>query len=450
MTGRPVRVVRWAAVAVVLLFVVGGLAASGLPGGVLMAGLAALLLGTGAAITGRARWAFIAGRKAAGLVAAAGVVALVAGAATAPPTVPTAAASRPSTPTPSAPASPTPDEAAIAAAERALAQTETDEVAAPTSAPTSVAASGLLGDQDAQAAVAGAERTSALAALAAVEVRGRAPRTGYDRDLFGSGWVDTDRNGCDTRNDVLARDLTGETVKPGTRNCVVLTGTLADPYSGRTIAFQRGQTTSDDVQVDHVVALSDSWQKGAQGWDGGRRTAFANDPLNLLAVDGPLNMQKGDGDAASWLPPARSYRCAYVARQVAVKVGYGLWMTQAEKNAIATVLSACPDEPLPRGVVAQLPAPTSPPAPAPVPAASPAPRAPVVVPAPAPAPRPAPAPAPVPAPAPAPVVPVPAPAPGPSYANCDAVRAAGAAPIRAGDPGWDQKFDRDRDGVGCE
>jgi hypothetical protein len=272
-------------------------------------------------------------------------------------------------------------------------------------------AGGALNDGSADAAIGGAAPTSALAALAALEAKGRAPRTGYDRNLFGAGWVDTDRNGCDTRNDVLARDLTGETFKPGTRDCVVLTGVLADPYSGRTIDFRRGQDTSDDVQIDHVVALSDAWQKGAQQWDGARRTAFANDPLNLLAVDGPLNMQKGDGDAATWLPPTASFRCAYVARQVAVKLRYGAWATPAEKNTMATVLSACPAEPLPGGVVAALPAP-------------------------------APAPAPVPAPA--------APARPASYANCGEVRAAGAAPIRVGDPGWAATFDRDGDGVGCE
>jgi hypothetical protein len=261
-------------------------------------------------------------------------------------------------------------------------------------------------------------------------VKGRAPRTGYARDDFGSGWVDTDHNGCDTRNDILARDLTGDTFKPGTHNCVVLTGTLADPYSGRAISFQRGQGTSEAVQIDHVVALSDAWQKGAQGLDMARRTAFANDPLNLLAVDGPLNMSKGDGDAATWLPPNKSYRCAYVARQVAVKVSYGLWMTQAEKNAIATVLSTCPNEPLPGGVVAQIPAPVAAPAPAP---------------APKPAPKPVPAPAPKPAPAPAP-----APAPSAYYANCDAARAAGAAPVHFGDPGYSTNLDRDHDGIGCE
>jgi hypothetical protein len=250
---------------------------------------------------------------------------------------------------------------------------------------------------------------SALAALAQVEVKGRAPGTGYTREQFGDGWVDTDHNGCDTRNDILARDLTGETFRPGTRDCVVLTGTLADPYSGRTIAFRRGQGTSEAVQIDHVVALSDAWQKGAQQWTAQRRTAFANDPLNLLAVDGPLNQQKSDGDAATWLPPNRAYRCAYVARQVAVKVTYGLWMTAAERDAVARVLSTCPDQPLPDGAAPGAGTATTVPQP------------------------------------PSTVVPG-----SVFYANCTAVRAAGAAPIHRGDPGWRDAFDRDGDGIGCE
>ncbi len=190
-----------------------------------------------------------------------------------------------------------------------------------------------------------------------------------------------------------------------------------------------------------------------EGWDSSRRVAFYNDPLNLLAVDGPLNSHKGDGDAATWLPPNRCYRCAYVARQVAVKVSYDLWVTEAERNAMAKVLSTCPNEPLPGGVVATGVAesqrqlePEPEPAPAPV----------VVIPAPAPAPAPeprrAPAPAPVPAPAPR-QAPAPAPAPAPPsvyYQNCDAVRAAGAAPISPDDPGWQEKFDRDNDGIGCD
>ena len=102
-----------------------------------------------------------------------------------------------------------------------------------------------------------------------------------------------------------------------------------------------------EVQIDHVVALSDAWQKGAQKLSLTSRTAFANDPLNLLAVKGRLNSQKGDGDAATWLPPLKSYRCAYVARQVAVKAKYSLWVTTAEKAAIKSILDKCPGQLLP-------------------------------------------------------------------------------------------------------
>jgi hypothetical protein len=188
---------------------------------------------------------------------------------------------------------------------------------------------------------------TAIAALGALEVKGRAPKTGYDRDLFGPAWSDVDANGCDTRNDILRRDLRGVALRSD--GCTVQTGVLDDPYTGDTIAFQRGQSTSSAVQIDHVVALSDAWQKGAQQLDAATRRAFANDPLELLAVDGPANMAKGDGDAATWLPPQRSYRCAYVARQIAVKVKYRLWVTEAERDAMAGVLDTCPEEPLPSG-----------------------------------------------------------------------------------------------------
>lgn len=180
-----------------------------------------------------------------------------------------------------------------------------------------------------------------------IPVKGRAPKTGYSRVQFGQAWADVDRNGCDTRNDILKRDLTGVVFKAKTRNCVVLSGVLHDPYSGSNINFLRGNTTSSEVQIDHVVALSNAWQTGAFKLSITQRTLLANDPLNLLAVQGRLNSQKGDGDAATWLPPLKSYRCAYVARQVAVKVKYGLWLTKPEKTAILSILSKCPNQILP-------------------------------------------------------------------------------------------------------
>ncbi|MFI6812228.1 HNH endonuclease family protein [Nonomuraea sp. NPDC050328] len=172
-------------------------------------------------------------------------------------------------------------------------------------------------------------------------VKGRAPKTGFDRDEFGPAWADVDRNGCDTRNDILKRDLTDETFKSGTHDCIVLTGVLKDPYGGKTIKFRRGNDTSMAVQIDHLIPLSDAWQKGAQRWSADKRRQFANDPLNLLAVDGPLNNQKSDSDAATWMPPRRSYWCEYVTRQIDVKAKYDLWVTEAEKKALERGLETC-------------------------------------------------------------------------------------------------------------
>ncbi|MET8985996.1 HNH endonuclease family protein [Nonomuraea wenchangensis] len=177
--------------------------------------------------------------------------------------------------------------------------------------------------------------------LAKLQVKGRAPRTGFDRDKFGPSWADLDRNGCDTRNDILKRDLEDETFKSGTHDCIVLTGTLKDPYSGKTIKFKRGQDTSTAVQIDHLIPLSDAWQKGAQQWSATKRKEFANDPLNLQATDGPLNGQKSDSDAATWLPPLKSYRCTYIARQIDVKAKYDVWVTAAEKSAMEGILDDC-------------------------------------------------------------------------------------------------------------
>ncbi|MFI2303535.1 GmrSD restriction endonuclease domain-containing protein [Actinacidiphila glaucinigra] len=261
----------------------------------------------------------------------------------------------------------------------------------------------------------GAPKGSALKALDDLAVKGRAPKTGYARDEFGAAWADTDHNGCGTRDDILRRDLTGTSFRADRGgDCVVVSGTLADPYTGRRIDFTRGRST---VDIDHVVALSDAWQKGAKYWSRDKRRQIANDPLNLLAVDGPTNRGKGDGDAATWLPPDKAFRCPYVARQVAVKKKYGLWVTEAEKAAMAKVLDTCPDEPLPD---------------AGKPAASGG---------------------------------GPdsgggggdgdgkegtAPSPDATYANCAAVREAGAAPLRRGDPGYSRSLDRDGDGVACD
>ena len=188
---------------------------------------------------------------------------------------------------------------------------------------------------------------TAKATLDKLAVKGRAPKTGYARDLFSDGWGDQP-GGCDSRNFILKRDLTRVVWRSG-GFCIVASGILADPYTGKTIRFTRGVKTSLAVQIDHVVAVSDAWQKGAQQASYATRNKFYNDPLNLLAVDGPTNGSKSDSDAASWLPPNKAYRCAYVARQVAVKFKYKLWVTKAEKAAIAGVLAKCPSQKLPVG-----------------------------------------------------------------------------------------------------
>ncbi|GCD45282.1 HNH endonuclease family protein [Streptomyces paromomycinus] len=186
---------------------------------------------------------------------------------------------------------------------------------------------------------------TALHAVGTLTVKGRAPKTGYTRARFGTAWADTDGNHCGTRDDILKRDLTEVRFTDG--HCKVASGTLKkDPYTGLAVQYERGRSK---VDIDHLVALSDAWQKGAQQWPGRKRVALANDPLNLIAADASANRQKGDGDAATWLPANKAYRCDYVAHQVAVKKKYGLWVTQGEKDAMTQVLSGCPKLKLPAG-----------------------------------------------------------------------------------------------------
>ena len=200
-----------------------------------------------------------------------------------------------------------------------------------------VSSAGTVIGQDADPA----EVSAAITLLAAIPVKGRAPQTGYSRDRFGPAWADVDHNGCDTRNDILARDLTGEIFKPGTHNCVVVSGTLADKYTGKTIHFVRGASTSSAVQIDHIIPLSLAWQTGAQQISEEQRKQLANDPLNLMAADGPTNTAKSDKDAATWLPPNKAFRCEYAARMTAVKAKYKLWVTRPEHDAIEGILTSC-------------------------------------------------------------------------------------------------------------
>ena len=179
--------------------------------------------------------------------------------------------------------------------------------------------------------------------LETLAVKGRSAKNNYDRGAFGQAWLDVDRNGCDTRNDILRRDLAAAEFVSGSR-CQVAGGTFQEPYTGRTIVFRRGAETSAAVQIDHVVALGDAWQKGAQQLTAQQREHLANDPLNLIAVDGPANQDKSASDAATWLPPNKAFRCHYVARQISVKAAYRLWVTAAEKEAMKRILASCPGQ----------------------------------------------------------------------------------------------------------
>ena len=264
------------------------------------------------------------------------------------------------------------------------------------------------------------EASEALRILNTLPVKGRAPKTGYSRTQFGDAWSDIDHNGCDTRNDILNRDLTAKQHK-NSRGCVVISGILNDPYTGKVINFMRGKDTSEQVQIDHVVALSDAWQSGAQEISAQERLQLANDPENLLAVDGPANQQKSDSDAATWLPANASFRCSYVARQIRVKAKYHLWVKPAEKEAMINVLTPCTG-------AAEAPAP------------KPAPDTPAPV---------------VPADAPAPVPQVDAPpaqnpAPALAFQTCADARAAGYRNMHRGTPGYSEHLDRDGDGIACE
>ncbi|WP_308014031.1 HNH endonuclease family protein [Streptantibioticus parmotrematis] len=191
-----------------------------------------------------------------------------------------------------------------------------------------------------------------MTALGELRVSPEAPVRCYDRVKdFGPAWSDDTsapggHNGCDTRDDILRRDLTGIRLDG---RCKVVSGTLDDPYTNRTIHVTRGRETSSAVRIDHMAALGDVWTTGAANLTQAQREELANDPLNLDAVDGAANDDEGDDDASRWLPPATGYRCEYVARQIAVKVKYRLWVTPSQKSAMNKVLATCPSQPLPTG-----------------------------------------------------------------------------------------------------
>ena len=184
------------------------------------------------------------------------------------------------------------------------------------------------------------DSTLASDVLESLAVRAKDYSEQYYRKLFYDTWSIT-ASGCNMREAILKRDLE-DTVLNG---CKVQSGTLEDPYTGQTINFTRGQETSEAVQIDHVVALSNAWSTGAYALDSETRYELSQDPLNLIAVDGQANQDKSDQDASTWLPSNEKFQCQYVARQISVKAKYHLWVTPAEKSSMQRVLASCPNEP---------------------------------------------------------------------------------------------------------
>ncbi|MGF2945554.1 HNH endonuclease family protein [Mycobacterium sp. Lab-001] len=176
----------------------------------------------------------------------------------------------------------------------------------------------------------------------------RLHRYDYRRGAFGAAWDDDNdaplgHNGCDTRDDILNRDLVDKTYV-SIKRCpdAVATGTLHDPYTNNSIAFQRGARTGESVQIDHIVPLAYAWDMGAYGWPPGERLRFANDPANLLAVEGQANQDKGDSPPARWMPPNTAFDCQYAMQFIAVLRGYRLPVDEPSAGVLRRAAATCP------------------------------------------------------------------------------------------------------------
>ncbi|HWJ80610.1 MAG TPA: HNH endonuclease family protein [Nocardioides sp.] len=181
--------------------------------------------------------------------------------------------------------------------------------------------------------------------LAQLRVEPRTEPTDYDRDAFGSDWIDTDDNGCNQRDEVLLRDaVPGTTTVAQQGGCDhdVLAGQWHDPYTGRTLTFTdlKDPSQAQGIQIDHVVPLAEAWVSGADAWTEDQRKTFANDLAELIAVDGPTNASKGDGDPAAWRP-RKGYQCTYARRWIRVKWRYDLAVDTSEVNALREMLGYC-------------------------------------------------------------------------------------------------------------
>jgi hypothetical protein len=225
----------------------------------------------------------------------------------------------------------------------ALAVVLTVAVACQTVASAHERAALFAGQSDAPRVAAGVD---VLAGLAQIPLRTRA--FDYRRAAFGDSWTDDNpapggRNGCDTRNDILDRDLVDKTYV-SIKRCpkAVATGTLHDPYTNEVVSFMRGDRIGASVQIDHIVPLALAWDLGAHDWPDSLRLRFANDPANLLAVAGAPNQDKGDSEPALWMPPNTAFRCQYAVQFVAVLRGYDLPIDTPSATVLRDAAATCP------------------------------------------------------------------------------------------------------------
>jgi hypothetical protein len=216
-------------------------------------------------------------------------------------------------------------------------------VACQTVASASQRAAMFVAQSDAPRVAAGVDVLAGM-----VQIPRRTRGFDYRRVAFGDSWTDDNpapggHNGCDTRNDILDRDLVEKTYV-SIKRCpnAVATGTLHDPYTNEVIVFTRGNRIGASVQIDHIVPLALAWGLGARDWPEGLRVRFANDPANLLAVAGEPNQDKSDSEPALWMPPNEAFRCQYAVAFTAVLRGYDLPIDVASAAVLRDAAATCP------------------------------------------------------------------------------------------------------------
>ena len=156
---------------------------------------------------------------------------------------------------------------------------------------------------------------------------------GYSRNLF-KHWIDADKNGCNTRYEVLIAEAT---VKPKVgAGCYLTGGRWRSSYDGKIFTNPTG------LDIDHMVPLAEAWRSGAWAWTTAQRMDFANDledSRSLLAVTASLNRSKGDRDVAAWLPAKA--QCNYISNWIAVKWRFDLSVDPIEGEFLQEKITAC-------------------------------------------------------------------------------------------------------------